>query len=450
MMDANVILFSPPDTFFLLESYRSSGVQFFQDYLQSFRTVDPWLVHSYVADGSFFSLGVSYSGGADPTGWYASVSCGAEIDSSVVVLNKRRGWRLLHVVCALNWYRHIVYRHMWGDKDTWALAAVFLASTDQASTWKISMADPMAHCAAIPETTTMSRAKSTRPSSAFQVHHSNGDSTKSQGAGAAMLYGSVGGSHVGWFLNHDDTPPSALWGHVQFSRAGGSSDGPDLQGATGASSRDSGVPFVDKSVGEGSTLHGPHGHRLRPRPIDEHPSRLLYLNWQPHYMQGYFNLGPSSFPAAAGASLDCCVFLDDYKEGPHDSPTLGPLHAFPEYTFTVHATLNDTRRALASLGMKLPPPQWLRQPKFRRCVIYWALLTWASVVLLAHTLRLFYELPRAAHKSSRHSTISTARTGGGRTHAHLFLPVDGGDLERSPLFPLSAQPMKSCRSFEGY
>ena len=185
-------------------------------------------------------------------------------------------------LCACHYYP---CRHMWGDKDTWALAAVFLASTDQASTWKISMADPMAHCAAIPETTTMSRAKSTRPSSAFQVHHSNGDSTKSQGAGAAMLYGSVGGSHVGWFLNHDDTPPSALWGHVQFSRAGGSSDGPDLQGATGASSRDSGVPFVDKSVGEGSTLHGPHGHRLRPRPIDEHPSRLLYLNWQPHYMQ---------------------------------------------------------------------------------------------------------------------------------------------------------------------
>jgi hypothetical protein len=45
-----------------------------------------------------------------PLDWYEAVTCGAEIDSSVVVLDKRRAWRLLHAVCGLNWYRHVIYR----------------------------------------------------------------------------------------------------------------------------------------------------------------------------------------------------------------------------------------------------------------------------------------------------------------------------------------------------
>lgn len=107
--------------------YVSTGTQLFQDYLRSFRTVDPWLVHSYIAEGGYSSAGRAPAGGASrgpgggsgcadvgvsPLAWYETVTAGAEIDSSVVLLDKRRGWRLLHAVCGLNWYRHVVYR--WG------------------------------------------------------------------------------------------------------------------------------------------------------------------------------------------------------------------------------------------------------------------------------------------------------------------------------------------------
>jgi hypothetical protein len=48
----------------------------------------------------------------------------------VVLLDKRRAWRYLHLVAALNWWKAAFYRHAWGDKDTWVLAAVALEHAD--------------------------------------------------------------------------------------------------------------------------------------------------------------------------------------------------------------------------------------------------------------------------------------------------------------------------------
>ena len=48
----------------------------------------------------------------------------------MVLLDKRRAWRYLHLVAALNWWKAAFYRHAWGDKDTWVLAAVALEHAD--------------------------------------------------------------------------------------------------------------------------------------------------------------------------------------------------------------------------------------------------------------------------------------------------------------------------------
>ena len=61
---------------------------------------------------------------------FAALTQGAECDSSVVLLDKRRAWRYLHLVAALNWWKAAFYRHAWGDKDTWVLAAVALEHAD--------------------------------------------------------------------------------------------------------------------------------------------------------------------------------------------------------------------------------------------------------------------------------------------------------------------------------
>lgn len=562
-MDANVVLFTPPEELFTLQScaaapaaparthgrvcsphpsslaprypcasprtapdelphssppehtppfrprYVSTGTQVFQDYLRSFRTVDPWLVHSYIAEGGYSTAGRAPAGGAprgpgggsgcadvgvSPLAWYEAVTAGAEIDSSVVLLDKRRGWRLLHAVCGLNWYRHVVYRwvappprvsqaeltlgsrrigmirprweagpavglaplfphsgtlstshsfpsahtdaptplplpgrHMWGDKDTWALGAVMLASADAAT-------------GSGPSATGPSPSDSQPPASARTDSLSpNSDAEQSAvGAGpvaadparlcptvGAAAFASVAGSHVGWFLNRAVQPPVALWGHVQFARGSGVAPQPSGAGSGGGARRAGGSAGLAAGVAAAGISAVTGSGSDPPTDIDtsHDASRLLYLNWQPHYLevshnclapatsqqsplcthasalppsslplnptpQGYFDLGPSSLPAAAGASLDCCVMLDDLWEGPHDSPTKAPRAVSAAYTRAVRGTLNDTRVEMLRMGMGLPRPRWLGQPRFRRCAIYWALLAAATVILLVRAAAL--------------------------------------------------------------
>ena len=91
----------------------------------------------------------------------------------MVVLDKTRAWRYLHVVAALNWWKAAFYRHAWGDKDTWALAAVAIGAD-----------------------------------------------------GGAPRHAGVRGSTVGWMARDAALRaelPTPVWGHVQFddSSAGG-------------------------------------------------------------------------------------------------------------------------------------------------------------------------------------------------------------------------------------
>ncbi|KAL1511465.1 hypothetical protein AB1Y20_006263 [Prymnesium parvum] len=168
LMDANVLFFEPPDTLLSLPSFVNSGVQLFNDYVPAFHIVDPWLISSYLGTGrAHIDL-------------YLALTQGAECDSSVVVVDTNRAWRYIHVVAALNWWKRVLDRHIWGDKDTWALAALVL------------------------------------------------DQTKA----------------VGWLGNIESVPPSAVWGHAQFARS---------------------TTAINQS-------------------------KLLYLNWQPHYAAGFIDL----------------------------------------------------------------------------------------------------------------------------------------------------------------
>ena len=161
LIDANALFFSAPETLLQLRSYRRRGVQLFTDYVRAYHIVDPWLISGYLG-----------SGAADVEE-YRTITQGAECDSSVVVVDKRKAWRYLHVVAALNWWKAILDRHTWGDKDTWALAAIALGSADGA---------------------------------------------------AGSSYASVDGSRVGWLTRTTTQPPSAVWGHMQFDASRNASD----------------------------------------------------------------------------------------------------------------------------------------------------------------------------------------------------------------------------------
>ena len=292
LIDANALFFAPPESLLQLSSYRRTGVQLFNDYLAAYRVLDPWLISSYLGAGDV------------DVEAYRGITQGAEIDSSVVVLDKRRAWRYLHVVCALNWWKPLLDRHTWGDKDTWALAAVALA-----------------------------------PSGDGLRHAGARGSTVGWLARASMT-----DAHVVPSSTTTTAPPQAVWGHVQFAD-GGSPNG---------------------------TTPGP-------------PS-LLYLNWQPHYAAGYIELQPRG-GGPPGAGVSCCVMLRDHAAGPHDEQPLWPTIPPGEHAPVLARTFHDARLALSEVDSPLAKPHWWGQVRYRRCAIYFAVLTAGCAYALLSAVR---------------------------------------------------------------
>jgi hypothetical protein len=150
-----VLFVAPPEAAFSAPSYTTCGVQLFRDYSRAWTNLDPWLVAGYVGDG------------LPALRRYEAITGGAEVDSSAVLIDRRRAWRYVQLVASLNWWQALFWRHMWGDKDTWALAAMHEQTESLES-------EPVAHSA---------------------------------------------GSRVGWLSALDQSgtgPPRAIWGHVQF------------------------------------------------------------------------------------------------------------------------------------------------------------------------------------------------------------------------------------------
>mmetsp|Transcript_21474 Transcript_21474/g.48365 ORF Transcript_21474/g.48365 Transcript_21474/m.48365 type:complete len:290 (+) Transcript_21474:1405-2274(+) len=281
-----------------MPSHRSLGVQLFRDYVRAFHIVDPWLISNYLA-------------GDNEVAAYERLTQGAEIDSSVVVIDTVRAWRYVHVVAALNWWKAIIDRHAWGDKDTWALAALVLQAAD----------------------------------------------------GTVDGVASTVGSTVGWLGNTATEPPAAIWGHVQFSL--------------------SGVPYVDEPRGIVSIPLGMAGRNN---------SRLLYLNWQPHYAAGFIRMEGRGRPSD---DLYCCVMLEDHWAGPHNEDWVTPRNDRLMHAADLDRTFGDARTALRALGVTPRKAHWRGQVRYRRCFIYFsvlglgcALLAWSvtRAVLLRHQM----------------------------------------------------------------
>ena len=300
LMDANVLFFRPPEVLLRMRSARRLGVQLFRDYVRAFDIVDPWLLSEYLSPGA---RGVAR---------FAQLTQGAEIDSSVVVLDKRRAWRYLHVVAALNWWRALTYRHAWGDKDTWALAAVALEASDAAAS-----------------DATAASAAATAPSVAAA-------------AASAASAASAEGSRVGWLANTQTAPPTAVWGHVQFTVDGGGDD---------------------DAAGEA-------------RVFSAAADQLLYINYQPHYAAGFIDFQAEGAPVSA--SVQCCVLLEDHWAGPHLEPRLYPSVGAAVHAPAIDAAFGAAREAMALLGAEQTMPHWFGQVRYRRCAIYFAILALGS------------------------------------------------------------------------
>jgi hypothetical protein len=91
------------------ESEMAGGVLLFNDYVPSFRTLDPLYTYTHLGVQSLELV---------------RAMAGKEIDSSLVAVDKRLGMRALLATAALNRLRAHTYRHMHGDKDSWALGAL--------------------------------------------------------------------------------------------------------------------------------------------------------------------------------------------------------------------------------------------------------------------------------------------------------------------------------------
>lgn len=273
-------------------------------------------------------------------------ACGPFRCRSAVVVHKRRAWRYLHVVAALNWWQALFYRHMWGDKDTWALAAIALDS---------GAGD--------------TRAGDTGAGDADAGDADTGDADAGDTAAGGTGAGATGpgpsssaadsaGSRVGWLGSKEAAgPPRAIWGHVQFI--------PRTEATSGCGAERAGAERAEAAVGAAGA----------PAPLSEACAAAaplwepLYLNWQPHFAAGHIEL-------LRGAAVRCCVFLEEHWQGPHALPRLHP--ELPQHTHrdAVARALNATAQALRELDppggerlFALLQPHWLHNDRLRSCLL---------------------------------------------------------------------------------
>jgi len=114
LFDAGAIPFVPASRFFGLPSYHRHGLAVFSDYV-SIDTAQ-W---RYILQGMCLDVRQ-----------VARALNGRELDSSCVVMDKRRNADALAVSLALNGpCQALTYATLWGDKDTWALAMFYVGKT---------------------------------------------------------------------------------------------------------------------------------------------------------------------------------------------------------------------------------------------------------------------------------------------------------------------------------
>ena len=111
LFDAGAVPFVTTSRFFALPSYQHHGMALFSDYVSIEKARWGPILKEMCLDLHHISKTLG----------------GRELDSSCVVLDKRRNADALAVAVALNGpLQSMTYEHLWGDKDTWALGMFYV------------------------------------------------------------------------------------------------------------------------------------------------------------------------------------------------------------------------------------------------------------------------------------------------------------------------------------
>ncbi len=112
LLDADALCFIDPQYLFLAEGYSETGMLLFKDYVDCM---------SFISRDFIETIGI----GVDT---YCDYTNDFEIDSSCVVINKRKCWDALYTICIINVKSDSYHKskNVLGDKDTWLLSSMFV------------------------------------------------------------------------------------------------------------------------------------------------------------------------------------------------------------------------------------------------------------------------------------------------------------------------------------
>ncbi len=112
LLDADALCFIDPIYFFLAEGYDSNGMILFKDYVNC---------TSFISKDFMETIGIG-------TQKYCNYTDDYEIDSSCVIINKRKYWSALYTICIVNVKSESYHasKNVLGDKDTWLIGSMFV------------------------------------------------------------------------------------------------------------------------------------------------------------------------------------------------------------------------------------------------------------------------------------------------------------------------------------
>lgn len=112
LMDADALCFIDPQYLFVADGYANSGMLLFKDYVDCM---------SFISRDFIETIGI----GVDK---YCNYTGNFEIDSSCVVMNKKKCWEALYTICLINVKSDSYHKskNVLGDKDTFIIGSMFV------------------------------------------------------------------------------------------------------------------------------------------------------------------------------------------------------------------------------------------------------------------------------------------------------------------------------------
>lgn len=112
LVDADALSFLDPQYLFLADGYESSGMLLFKDYVDCM---------TFISRSFIESIGIGVDTYCEYTGDF-------EIDSSCVVINKKKCWDSLYAICTVNVKSENYHKakNVLGDKDLWSAMSLIV------------------------------------------------------------------------------------------------------------------------------------------------------------------------------------------------------------------------------------------------------------------------------------------------------------------------------------